>query len=301
MNQDIHLTTCGFDAFARGTFGNAGQNLYVSRSGVLQRIFQFDVNRNGYVDLVFCNSQNHYERSPTYVYRDPLTDPSDRIELPAEGARSGAVADLTGDGYEDLIIGNNYGGVTYQQNCSIYFGSSEGLSERYRQELAAWDAVYDRDDRAAAIFGHLRRILSEGGFGQRAAPTDVDPEAALGTALERLREQQGDDPAQWRWGRTNRSEFPHSLVSAYDLPAAERLGGAGTVAAVGATFREIIDFSDLDGSLATNAPGQSGRPGSPFYGNLVQNWADQEYFPMSFSREAVEANAAYRLTLVPGG
>ena len=173
--------------------------------------------------------------------------------------------------------------------------------ERYRQELAAWDAVYDRDDRAAAIFGHLRRILSEGGFGQRAAPTDVDPEAALGTALERLREQQGDDPAQWRWGRTNRSEFPHSLVSAYDLPAAERLGGAGTVAAVGATFREIIDFSDLDGSLATNAPGQSGRPGSPFYGNLVQNWADQEYFPMSFSREAVEANAAYRLTLVPGG
>ena len=161
--------------------------------------------------------------------------------------------------------------------------------------------MYDRDDRAAAIFGHLRRILSEGGFGQRAAPTDVDPEAALGTALERLREQQGDDPAQWRWGRTNRSEFPHSLVSAYDLPAAERLGGAGTVAAVGATFREIIDFSDLDGSLATNAPGQSGRPGSPFYGNLVQNWADQEYFPMSFSREAVEANAAYRLTLVPGG
>ncbi len=90
-------------------------------------------------------------------------------------------------------------------------------------------------------------------------------------------------------------------MSAFDIPAAERRGGAGTVAAVGATFREIVDFSDLDGSLATNAPGQSGRPGSPFYGNLAQSWAAQEYFPMSFSREAVEANAAYRLRLVPGG
>jgi penicillin amidase len=89
-------------------------------------------------------------------------------------------------------------------------------------------------------------------------------------------------------------------VSAYDLPAVERLGGSGTVAATGATYREIIDFSDIDGSLATNSPGQSGRPGSPFYGNLSESWADQEYFPMSFSREAVEANAAYRLLLRPG-
>ncbi len=71
------------------------------------------------------------------------------------------------------------------------------------------------------------------------------------------------------------------------------------MAATGATFREIIDFADLDGSLATNAPGQSGRPGSPFYGNLTEGWADQEYFPLSFTREAVERNAAYRLRLVP--
>jgi penicillin amidase len=89
-------------------------------------------------------------------------------------------------------------------------------------------------------------------------------------------------------------------VSAYDLPAAERRGGQGTVAAVGATYREIIDFSNLDGSMGTNAPGQSGRPGSPFYGSLTENWANAEYFPLSFSREAVEANAAYRLTLRAG-
>ncbi len=176
--------------------------------------------------------------------------------------------------------------------------------ERYRRELAEWDAVLDRDSRAGAIWGHLRRVLPdpEDGDPAAAAETGTDVEqlsAALGSALAALRAEQGDDPAEWRWGRTHRSEFPHSLVSAYDLPAAERRGGAGTVAATGATFREIVDFSDLDGSLATNAPGQSGRPGSPFYGNLTEGWASQEYFPLAFSRGAVEANAAYRLTLVP--
>ena len=120
-------------------------------------------------------------------------------------------------------------------------------------------------------------------------------------AIERITADQGEDPAQWRWGRDHRNEFPHALVSAYDLPAAERSGGAGTVAATGATYRHIVDFADIDGSLFTNAPGQSGRPGSPYYGNLTEDWADQGYFPMLFSREAVEARAQYRLVLAPGG
>lgn len=175
------------------------------------------------------------------------------------------------------------------------WASDDPELERYRQELVSWDAVFDRDSRAAAIYAQLRRFLPEDVMASKSAH-----EEALASALERLRAEQGDDPTEWRWGRTNRSEFPHSLVSAYDIPAVERSGGAGTVAATGATFREIIDFSDIDGSLATNAPGQSGRPGSPFYGNLTQMWADREYFPLSFSRAAVEANARYRLRLLPG-
>ena len=35
--------TEGFEGFSRGSFGNGGQNLYVSKKGVLQRIFQFDL------------------------------------------------------------------------------------------------------------------------------------------------------------------------------------------------------------------------------------------------------------------
>ncbi len=173
--------------------------------------------------------------------------------------------------------------------------SEDPQLETFRQELASWDAVFEREERAPALMNHLRRVAREAAD----AALEADPEAALRSAVEQIRREQGDDPSQWRWGRTHRSEFPHELVSAYDIAAVERDGGAGTVAATGATYREIIDFSNLDGSLATNAPGQSGRPGSPFYGNLAQSWADEEYFPMSFSREAVEANAAYRLRLMP--
>ena len=54
-NHEIWVTK-GFEDFRKGRFGNAGQNLYVSRAGVLQRIHQYDLTGNGYVDLVFINS-----------------------------------------------------------------------------------------------------------------------------------------------------------------------------------------------------------------------------------------------------
>jgi penicillin amidase len=188
---------------------------------------------------------------------------------------------------------------TIQQHFTSWTSDDPEL-EAFRRELVAWDGVQRREERAPAIYGEVRTLLPGGGRGAPPAGASFDPEAALATAIERLREEQGPDPADWRWGRSNTSEFPHGLVSAYDLPAAERRGGQGTVAAVGATYREVIDFSNLDGSMGTNAPGQSGRPGSPFYGSLTENWANAEYFPLSWSREAVEANAAYRLTLRAG-
>ena len=91
--------------------------------------------------------------------------------------------------------------------------------------------------------------------------------------------------------------FAHPFVAAFDLPTVERAGGAGTVAADGATYREILDVSDWDRSLTINVPGQSGQPASPYYGNLLQEWAENRYFPMVYSRAAVDRAAAHRLRL----
>ena len=61
----------------------------------------------------------------------------------------------------------------------------------------------------------------------------------------------------------------------------------------------VVDVGNWDAALATNAPGQSGDPRSRFYGNLLENWATEQQFPLLFSRKAVEAHAAFKITLLP--
>jgi penicillin amidase len=93
--------------------------------------------------------------------------------------------------------------------------------------------------------------------------------------------------------------FPHPFLSAFDLLPVERPGGTGSVAADGATYREILNVADWDTSIGTNVPGQSGQPGSPYYDNLLPLWASDTYFPLLFSRARVNAAAAHTMTLTP--
>jgi len=174
--------------------------------------------------------------------------------------------------------------------------------ERARAALAAWDGVYRKDSAAAAIYETWRNPGGGRGRGQPPVERAADRaalEAGLRTAVDALTKSQGSDWTQWRWGRMHTRPFPHAFVPAFSLQTVERPGGAGTVAADGASYREILDVADWDRSIVTNGPGQSGQPGSPYYGNLLPMWADNRYFPLAFSRKAVDANAWHTLTLRP--
>jgi penicillin G amidase len=177
--------------------------------------------------------------------------------------------------------------------------AQDAEAERLRAAMAAWNGQHTRESLAAAVYRYLGPLLA-GRTRTDGSPDARVLEGLLLSARDSLRARFGADIAQWRWGRFNRSELPHPFVQAYDASAVERHGGAGFVAAVGATYREVFDLVHPDSSWATNLPGQSGQPGSPFYDNLVESFGRAEYFPLAFTRAAVERVAAHRLRLVPG-
>jgi penicillin amidase len=173
--------------------------------------------------------------------------------------------------------------------------------ERARALLASWDAIFTKDSAAAAVYEAARTAAGQGGLPRRdtADERKAALEPLLRKALANLTQSQGAVHASWRWGRMHTRAFAHPFVPPFSLATVERPGGAGTVAADGASYREILDVADWDRSVVTNVPGQSGQPGSKFYGNLLPHWADNVYFPLVFSRAAVDRHAAHSLTLKP--
>jgi penicillin amidase len=58
-------------------------------------------------------------------------------------------------------------------------------------------------------------------------------------------------------------------------------------------------LSDWDNAVAINVPGQSGQPGAKHFDDLVPLWRDGRYFPLCFSKSAVDAVTRDILTLQP--
>jgi len=137
----------------------------------------------------------------------------------------------------------------------------------------------------------------------------------LESAWKQTEQLLGTDPQKWSWGRLHTIQFRHSLdrlpdlATLLDLGPLPRPGDGDTVNATwadkkfeqeeGASYREILDTADWDRSLAVNTPGQSGQPGSSHYSDLLPLWDRGEYFPLLYSRAAVEMNAQDRLKLAP--
>jgi penicillin amidase len=173
--------------------------------------------------------------------------------------------------------------------------------ETARALVAGWDRFYERPSVAASVYDVWNRRLTAHAVAASMPKADRDSlsQQSLREALDSLSSTFGTPWMLVNWGKINRSEFPHQFVKAYDIPTVERRGGAGTVAAFGATIRQITDFSNYDKSVQMNTPGQSGQPGSPYYGNLAASSADAVYFPQMWTRPAVETVVAHRLRLTP--
>ncbi len=91
-----------------------------------------DLNRDGYLDLVFSNLADGVTRNiHSYIYWGSGSGYSaaDRDSLPTHGASDNSVGDLDGDGYLDLVFSNYSNDETRNIHSYIYWGSAS----RYRR------------------------------------------------------------------------------------------------------------------------------------------------------------------------
>jgi len=141
---------------------------------------------------------------------------------------------------------------------------------------------------------------------------------SLSIAYQGLERLQGKDSKNWRWGALQKTSFKHAMSAMvdpdtraqFDIGNLPRGGSANTVNQSsyrlqdfiqlnGPSFRVVVDVGNWDNSRAINAPGQSGDPRSPHYRDLAESWAKGDYFPLLYSRKAVEKNTRQRFELLP--
>lgn len=128
----------------------------------------------------------------------------------------------------------------------------------------------------------------------------------------------GERPEAWEWGELHEIHFTHPLVElvgqdlkeSLSMPAKPRGGSGNTTnntsfsasdfrVRSGASFRMVLDVGNWDAAEMTNAPGQSGDPRSPHYRDLLDGWANDEAFPLLYSRSSVEQDTVMRIVLSP--
>jgi penicillin amidase len=179
-----------------------------------------------------------------------------------------------------------------------------------------WSTLEDADWELDQVLGYLSHPSEDILGAQPEQQRDQLLRESVKRAAEKLSQLQGSNPAKWSWGQLHYIKFRHALdqlpgaASVTDLGPLPRSGDGNTVGATGwyggsfeqiagASYREILDVADWDRSFAINTPGQSGQLGSPHYSDLLPLWQDWQYFPLSYSREAVEKNTTNELVLEP--
>jgi hypothetical protein len=102
-----------------------------------------DIDGNGHPDLVFVNQTSlHSLDTESCVYPGGPNgpDPKRRIELPTQGAVDAIIADVNGDGRNDLLFLNGADGFNGERFLRIYYNDGKGnFSTDRKVELPAFD------------------------------------------------------------------------------------------------------------------------------------------------------------------
>jgi penicillin G amidase len=141
---------------------------------------------------------------------------------------------------------------------------------------------------------------------------------SLRSAYEEMEKLEGADANQWNWGKLQFNLSEHPFAAIVDDATRARIN-VGPIEKNGSPFvpnasgyrvsdfrqmsgpsiRVVVDVGNWDNSKAVNHPGQSGDPDSPHYRDLAAMWRAGQYFPLLYSRKAVENATEKRIELIP--
>jgi penicillin amidase len=191
-----------------------------------------------------------------------------------------------GPAFKDAVLSKAAADVIDEADVSVVLDGLEHPETRF-----ARDAVAERD----------RVLLS-----------------SLGAAYQEMIKLHGGDSSQWKWGKLQFNLSEHPLSELFDQESRAKIN-VGPISKNGSTdvvnssayrasdFRQmtgpsarlVVDVGNWDNSRAVNHPGQSGDPDNAHYRDLAPMWRAGEYFPLLYSREAVEGAAEKRILLAP--
>jgi penicillin amidase len=232
-----------------------------------------------------------------------------RQATPADGGSASKATELVLDWDGDLRVDSASAALyevwTSRLRTEV---THRAVTDRLQGVMSTWtlyQVVLELSQPRAALFGATVT-----------AGRDALLRDSLQAAYQELSSKLGADPRGWSWGALHKAYFRHALdqvpgaARLLDRGPTERPGDGDVVQATqfadesfeqasGASYREIFDLGDWDNSVAINVPGQSGQPGSKHFDDLLPLWSSGQYFPLRFSRHAVDAVTSDLLILQP--
>lgn len=117
--------------FRAGTLGNSGQNLHVNRHGALETIRRYDLDGNGWLDLLFNCTHDTYNALPATLVSAARNRALPATDLDVDGSARVLAADLNRDGFTDLVFMPNKQNVQQQRaSLIIAWGGTDGWTTR---------------------------------------------------------------------------------------------------------------------------------------------------------------------------